>query len=61
MFRFSIGLLFISASMAQTVFDAASVRPHPLGRGGEGSKRESIEANPGSLNMRNISLKSAIR
>jgi uncharacterized protein (TIGR03435 family) len=61
MFRFSIGLLFISASMAQPVFDAASIRPHPLGRGGEGSKRESIEANPGSLNMRNISLKSAIR
>jgi uncharacterized protein (TIGR03435 family) len=61
MFRFSIGLLFISASMAQTVFDAASIRPHALGRGGEGSKRESIQANPGSLNMRNVSLKTAIR
>jgi uncharacterized protein (TIGR03435 family) len=61
MLRISIGLLFISASMAQTVFDAASIRSHPLGRGGEGSKRESIQANPGSLNMRNVSLKSAIR
>jgi uncharacterized protein (TIGR03435 family) len=61
MFRFSIGLLFISASMAQTVFDAASIRPHPLGKPGEGSKGESIQANPGSLNMRNVSLKTAIR
>src|ERR1035438_1881713 len=61
MFKISIGLLFIAASMAQTVFDAASIRVSQLGKGGEGSRRESIQANPGSLNMRNVSLKSAIR
>jgi uncharacterized protein (TIGR03435 family) len=61
MLRISIGLLFISASMAQPVFDAASIRASQLGKGGEGSRRESIQANPGSVNMRNVSLKSAIR
>jgi uncharacterized protein (TIGR03435 family) len=46
--------------MAQPVFDAASVRASQGGKG-EGSRRESIQANPGSINMRNVSLKSAIR
>lgn len=61
MLRISIALLFISASMAQPVFDAASIRPRQLGKPGEGNKAESIQANPGSLNMRNVSLKTAIR
>jgi uncharacterized protein (TIGR03435 family) len=56
MFKISIGLLFISAAMAQPVFDAASVRANQFGKG-----QESIQANPGSLNMRNVSLKTAIR
>jgi len=51
-----IGLLFLSAAMAQPVFDAASVRANQFGKG-----QESIQANPGSLNMRNVSLKTVIR
>jgi uncharacterized protein (TIGR03435 family) len=61
MLRLSFALWFISASMAQSVFDAASIRPRQFGKPGEGSKAESIQAHPGSLNMRNVSLKTAIR
>jgi len=61
MLRISIALWFISASMAQSVFDAASIRSHPFGKPGEGSKAESIQVTPGGLNMRNVSLKTAIR
>jgi uncharacterized protein (TIGR03435 family) len=60
MLRIPAALLFISMSMAQPVFDAASIRASENGKG-EGNRRESIQANPGSLNMRNVSLKSAIR
>jgi uncharacterized protein (TIGR03435 family) len=60
MLRIPAALMFISVSMAQPVFDAASIRSSQGGKG-EGSRRESIQANPGSINMRNVSLKSAIR
>jgi uncharacterized protein (TIGR03435 family) len=42
-------------------FDAASVKVSKIGEiGTEGSRRESIEASPGSLTMRNVSLKSCL-
>jgi uncharacterized protein (TIGR03435 family) len=56
----SVTFLMISAAAAQPVFDVASVRGSQGGKG-EGSRRENIQASPGSLNMRNVSLKSAIR
>lgn len=59
MVRILVGVLMVSAAGAQT-FDVASVRASQGGRG-EGSRRENIQASPGSLNMRNVSLKSAIR
>jgi uncharacterized protein (TIGR03435 family) len=60
MLRILMGVLLVSAAWAQTAFDVASVRASAGGRG-EGSRRENIQASPGSLNMRNVSLKSAIR
>jgi uncharacterized protein (TIGR03435 family) len=58
--RILIGVLLISAAVGQPVFEVASVRASAGGKG-EGSRRENIQASPGSLNMRNVSLKSAIR
>jgi uncharacterized protein (TIGR03435 family) len=60
MLRILAGVLLVWAAGAQTAFDVASVRASQGGRG-EGSRRENIQASPGSLNMRNVSLKSAIR
>src|SRR5271165_3406478 len=59
MLRISMGLLFISAAMGQEAFDAASIRVVESGEGGR--KRENVQVNPGSLNMRSVTLKSAIR
>lgn len=43
-------------------FDVASVRPSQIGKaGGEGNRRENIQAEPGSLIMRNVSLASCIQ
>jgi uncharacterized protein (TIGR03435 family) len=58
MLRVSIVVILISAAGAQPAFEVASVRSS---KGGEGNRRENIQASPGSLNMRNVSLKSAIR
>ena len=58
--RILIGVLLVSAAVGQPVFEVASVRASAGGRG-EGSRRESIQTSPGSLNMRNVTLKSAIR
>ena len=56
-----IGLTLTIASPAQT-FEVASVKPDKDGNSGmEGSTRESITHNPGSLTMRNVTLKSCIR
>lgn len=55
------------AASAQTTaapqaFDVASVKISQIGKaGGEGSRRENIQISPGSVNMRNVSLKTAIR
>jgi len=59
MFRILIGLIFISVAMGQEAFDAASIRVVESGEGGR--KRENVQVNPGSLNMRSVTLKSAIR
>jgi uncharacterized protein (TIGR03435 family) len=53
--------LLVSAAKGQAVFDVASIRASQIGRGGEGSRREKVQISPGSLNMQNVSLKSAIR
>jgi uncharacterized protein (TIGR03435 family) len=44
------------------VFEVSSVKISQIGKsGGEGSRRENIQTSPGTLNMRNVSLKSAVR
>lgn len=57
MHRILIAALLSSAAFAQPAFDVASV--HAIK--GEGSRRENIQAEPGSLIMRAVTLKSAIR
>ena len=54
--------LIALTSAAAASFEVASVRISQLAKaGGEGSTRESIDPTPGSLSMRNVSLRSAIR
>ena len=60
MLRILSGVLLISAAVGQPVFDVASVRASVAGKG-EGKRRENIQASPGSLSMRNVTLKSAIQ
>jgi uncharacterized protein (TIGR03435 family) len=60
MLRILSGVLLISAAVGQPVFDVASVRASQSGKG-EGKGRENIQASPGSLSMRNVTLKSAIQ
>jgi uncharacterized protein (TIGR03435 family) len=57
----SIATLLISAAPGQPspAFDVASVRSAKVGI--EGGRRENIQVNPGTLTMRNVSLKSALR
>ena len=52
--------LLISAVSAQPAFDVASVRASQPGKG-EGNWRDDIQASPGSLIMRGVSLKAAIK
>lgn len=52
--------VLISAVSAQPAFDVASVRATQARRG-EGDWRDDIQASPGSLIMRNVTLKAAIR
>jgi uncharacterized protein (TIGR03435 family) len=53
---------FGQAAGVPPTFDVASTKVSQIGKaGGEGSRRENIQVSPGSLNMRNVSLKSAIR
>jgi uncharacterized protein (TIGR03435 family) len=55
------------AASAQTTatpqaFDVASIKISQIGKaGGEGSRRENTQISPGSVNMRNVSLRTAIR
>lgn len=60
MHRILIGVLLATAAMAQPAFDVASIRASQGGKG-EGSKRQIIQSSPGSLAMRNVTLKAAIR
>jgi uncharacterized protein (TIGR03435 family) len=61
MFRIiPVAILLLSAAAAQPVFDVASVRVSQSGRG-EGDWRDDIQASPGSVIMRNVTLKTAIR
>ena len=49
-------------ALAQPAFEVASVKPNPNAKaGGEGSARETIDSAPGSLTMRNVSLRSCVR
>ncbi len=61
MFRIiPVTLLLLYAAAAQPVFDVAAVRVSQSGRG-EGDWRDDIQASPGSVIMRNVTLKTAIR
>jgi uncharacterized protein (TIGR03435 family) len=52
---------FAQSTSAVPAFEVASVKVSQIGRaGGEGSRRQGITAEPGSLNMRNVSMMSAI-
>jgi uncharacterized protein (TIGR03435 family) len=57
MLKILAGVLLISAAVGQPAFDVASVRSSE----GGGSRRENVQVSPGSLSMRNVTLKSAIR
>uniref|UniRef100_Q01YN7 TIGR03435 family protein n=1 Tax=Solibacter usitatus (strain Ellin6076) TaxID=234267 RepID=Q01YN7_SOLUE len=47
---------------APQAFDVASIKVSQIGKaGGEGSRRENVQISLGSVNMRNVSLKTAIR
>jgi uncharacterized protein (TIGR03435 family) len=57
MFRITAcAALFMAAAWGQPSFEVASIRTSK-----DEHRRENIQANPGTLNMRNVSLKSAIR
>jgi uncharacterized protein (TIGR03435 family) len=54
--------VFGQAPTARAEFEVASVKPSQLSNpNGERNRRENITADPGSLTMRNISLKSALQ
>jgi uncharacterized protein (TIGR03435 family) len=56
-----VALLGLAATQAQT-FEVVSVKPNKMGNaGGEGSNRESVQAFPGSLAMRNVTLITCLR
>jgi uncharacterized protein (TIGR03435 family) len=56
------GVVFGQSAAAPAAFDVASVKASPIGRaGGEGSQREKVDSAPGSLNMQNVSLSSAVQ
>ena len=52
----------LTAQNDKAVFEVASVRPSAIAKAGrEGSGRENIQAEPGSVTMRNVSLSSSIQ
>jgi uncharacterized protein (TIGR03435 family) len=58
----SLMVISCGAVFGQPAFEVASVKPSLIGRaGGEGSRREKIDHTPGSLTMRNVSMKSCIQ
>lgn len=52
-------LLSAVCAFPQARFDVASIKPSRLS--GEGRNRENVVANPGSLTMHNVSLRSALQ
>ena len=49
------------AAFGQAQFDVASIKPNHLAdKGGEGSRRQNVISNPGSLTMQNVTLHGAI-
>jgi uncharacterized protein (TIGR03435 family) len=59
---FSAAALAAQTSAASLAFEVASVRASQTGRaGGEGSRRERVEAKPGSLIMTNVRFASAMK
>jgi uncharacterized protein (TIGR03435 family) len=53
---------FAQTTAAPPAFEVASIKVSQIGKaGGEGSRKENTQVSPGSLNMRNVSLKTAIR
>src|SRR5260221_14768934 len=53
---------FAQPADSPPAFDVASVKTSQLGKGGgEGSRRENIQVSPGSVIMRNVSMRSCIR
>jgi uncharacterized protein (TIGR03435 family) len=57
-------LAFVATAHAQPVpsFDVASVKVSQFAKnGGEGSTRESVDISPGSVSMRNVTLRSCVR
>jgi uncharacterized protein (TIGR03435 family) len=60
-FLASLLAFFSCVALGQAQFDVASVKANDLSqRGGEGSRRESVVANPGTVTMVNVTLKAAI-
>ena len=59
---FTSCIAFGQPAPAPSAFEVASVKPNQTSRaGGEGSERENITGSPGSLTMRNVSLRSCIQ
>src|ERR1035438_3588920 len=57
-------LLVVSAGAAwgQAAFEVASVKVNQLSKsGGEGSRRENLQVSPGTVTMRNMTLRSSIK
>lgn len=53
-------VVFAQPAASPQAFEVASVKVSQVGRaGGEGSRRERVDHTPGSLTMRNVTLKSA--
>src|SRR5579871_4759775 len=55
----TIGILISAGAFAQARFDVASIKPMDLV--GEGRGREAINVDPVTLNLRNVTLSSAIQ
>jgi uncharacterized protein (TIGR03435 family) len=62
LFASALPVAFAQPAATAPAFEVASIKISQIGKaGGEGSRRENTQVSPGSLNMRNVSLKTAIR
>src|ERR1700674_1090163 len=66
LFIFTACVVLAQSAAAQSAatapaFEVASIKPNLLAKqGGEGSRRESTQSSPGSLTMRNVTMRTAI-